>query len=97
MNRTDIKDANDFREAIIGIVNYMAFAQKEVVTLREPIEVVWGLTGTANYKGKRMVLPTIALDDRTDECLEKENICKTTKLPCCYCQPVCNFRESKTE
>ena len=25
MNRNDIKDANDFREAIIGITNYMAF------------------------------------------------------------------------
>ena len=21
-------------------------------------------------------------------------ICKTTKLPCCYCQPVCSFRKS---
>lgn len=66
MNRNDIKDANDFREAIIGIVNYMAFAQREVVTFTEPIEVEWGFVGTANYGGKRMVLPTIALCDRTD-------------------------------
>ena len=39
MNRNDIKDASDFREAVIGIVNYMAFARKEVVTFTEPIEV----------------------------------------------------------
>ena len=66
MNRNDIKDASDFREAIIGIVNYMAFAQREVVTFTEPIEVEWGLKGTTNHEGKRVVLPTIALADRTE-------------------------------
>lgn len=66
MNRNDVQSAQDFREAIIGIVNYMAFAKREVVTLREPIEVDWGLKGTGNHEGKRLVLPTIALDDRTD-------------------------------
>lgn len=66
MDRTDIKDAHDFREAIIGIVNYMAFARREVVTFTEPIEVEWGLKGTANHEGKRMVLPTIAVADRTE-------------------------------
>lgn len=66
MNRNDIKDANDFREAIIGIVNYMAFYNREVCTLSEPIEVEWGLEGTNNYKGKKMVLPTIALADKTE-------------------------------
>lgn len=66
MVRSDIKDAQDFREAIIGIVNYMAFAQKEVVTLSTPIEVHWGLEGTAKYDGVRSVLPTIALADRTE-------------------------------
>ena len=53
MDRTDIKDAHDFREAIIGIVNYMAFYNKEVCTLSEPIEVEWGLKGTANYEGEK--------------------------------------------
>ena len=66
MNRNDIRDAQDFREAIIGIVNYMAFFNKEVCTLSEPIEVEWGLEGTSNYEGKKMILPTIALADRTE-------------------------------
>lgn len=66
MNRSDIKDANDFREAIIGIVNYMAFARKEVCTFKEPIEVGWGLKGANGYGGTRMVLPTIALADMTE-------------------------------
>ena len=25
----------------------------------------------------------------------KDYICKTTNLPCCYCQPVCNSRKDK--
>ncbi len=66
MNRSDIKDANDFREAIIGIVNYMAFYGKEVCTLQEPLEVTWGLEGTVNFGGRRLILPTIALADRTE-------------------------------
>ena len=66
MNRSDIKDANDFREAIIGIVNYMAFARKEVCTFKDPIEVEWGLEGANGYGGIRIVLPTIALADRTE-------------------------------
>ena len=66
MNRNDIKDANDFREAIIGITNYMAFAQKEVVAFLEPIEVEWGLEGTVRHEGKRLVIPTISLVDRTE-------------------------------
>jgi len=64
--KNDVQDAQDFREAIIGIVNYLAFAKREVVTLREPIEVDWGLERIGNYEGKRLVLPTIALDDRTE-------------------------------
>ena len=66
MNRSDIKNANDFREAIIGVVNYMAFTRKEVYTLQEPLKVEWGLEGTVGYGGTRMVLPTIALADRTE-------------------------------
>ena len=61
MNRTDIKDSNDFREAMIGIANYMAFYKKEVVAPTEPIEVEWGLNGD-----KKLVIPTIALVDRTE-------------------------------
>jgi len=66
IKRTDIQDANDFREALIGITNYMAFFNKEVCTFSEPIEVEWGLKGTTKYEGKRLVLPTIALADRTE-------------------------------
>lgn len=66
MNRTDIKDANSFREAIIGIANYMAFYNKEVMAFSEPIEVEWGLKGTVNYESKRMVIPTIALVEKTE-------------------------------
>ena len=66
MNRNDIKDANDFREAVIGIANYMAFYNKEVCAFSKPIEVEWGLEGTANYEGTRLVIPTIALVDRTE-------------------------------
>jgi len=66
MSRNDIKDANDFREAIIGIANYMAFATKEVVAFSEPIEVDWGLRGTANFGGTRLVIPTISLVDKTE-------------------------------
>ena len=65
-HRVNVDDANDFREAIIGITNYMAFATKEVVAFSEPIEVDWGLKGTANHKGTRMVIPTVALVDRTE-------------------------------
>ena len=65
MNRTDIKDAHDFREAIIGIMNYMAFYNKETVAFQKPIEVEWGLEGTNNYGGKRMVMPVVFLVDRT--------------------------------
>ena len=66
MNRADIKDAHDFREAIIGITNYMAFYNKETVAFQEPIEVEWGLKGTKNYDGKRMVMPVVSLIDRTE-------------------------------
>ena len=66
MDRNDIKDSNDFREAVIGIANYMAFAKREVVEFAEPIEVDWGLKGTGNSDGKRMVLPIIVLSDRTN-------------------------------
>ena len=66
MNRTDVKDANSFREAMIGIANYMAFYGTEVCAPTEPIEVEWGLKGTAKCEGKRLVIPTIALVDRTE-------------------------------
>lgn len=66
MNRNDIQDANDFREAIIGIANYMAFATREVVAFSEPIEVEWGLKGTAKHEGMKLVIPTIALVDKTE-------------------------------
>ena len=66
MNRTDVKDGNDFREAIIGITNYMAFATKEIVSFNEPIEVEWGLKGTVNHDGKRMVIPVISLVNKTE-------------------------------
>lgn len=65
MNKFYIKDANDFREAIIGIANYMAFYNKEVCAFSEPIKVEWGLEGTKNYEGTRLVIPTIALVNRT--------------------------------
>lgn len=60
VNKFYVNDANDFREAIIGIANYMAFAKKEVVAFSKPIEVEWG------FKDKRLVIPTIALVDRTE-------------------------------
>lgn len=60
VNKFYVNDANDFREAIIGITNYMAFAKKEVVAFSKPIEVEWG------FKDKRLVIPTIALVDRTE-------------------------------
>lgn len=66
MNKFDIKDANDFRDAIVGITNYMAFFGKEVCALSEPIEVTWGLEGTVKYEGKKLVLPVITLVDRTE-------------------------------
>lgn len=66
MNRNDIKDSNDFREAIIGIANYMAFYNKEVCAFSEPIEVEWGLKMTSNYEGKKMIMPVITLVDRTE-------------------------------
>lgn len=65
MNKFDIKDANDFRDAIVGITNYMAFFGKEVCAPSEPIEVTWGLEGTVKYEGKKLVLPVITLVDRT--------------------------------
>ena len=66
MNRTDVKDGNDFREAIIGIANYMAFAQKETVSFNEPIDVDWGLKGTIRHEGVRKVIPVVALIDKTE-------------------------------
>ena len=60
MNRTDIKDGNDFKEALIGITNYMASYQQEVVAFEEPIEVCWGFKNE-----KRLVIPTVALVDKT--------------------------------
>lgn len=68
MNKNKIKvdDVNDFREAIIAIAEYMAFFNKEVCAFSEPIEVEWGLKGTAGYKGRKMVVPTIALVDKTE-------------------------------
>ena len=66
MKRTDIQDANDFREAIIGIANYMAFSKTEVVAFDKPIEVEWGLKGTAKHEDMRLVIPTIALVNKTE-------------------------------
>lgn len=66
MSRDDIKDANSFREALIGVANYMAAYNKEVCAFSEPIEVTWGMEGTAGYEGKRLVVPTIALVNRTE-------------------------------
>jgi hypothetical protein len=65
-NKIEVKDANDFREAIIEITKYMAFFNKEVCAFSEPIEVEWGLKGTTKYEGKKMIIPTIALVDRTE-------------------------------
>lgn len=39
MRKIKINDANDFREAIIGITEYMAFFNREVCAFSEPIEV----------------------------------------------------------
>ena len=66
-SKADIQDALDFHQAIKGITHYMAFAQRELVVCRTPIEVEWGLKGTANYQGKRKVVPILALDNITDE------------------------------
>ena len=66
MSKFDIKDANDLREAIIGITNYMAFFGKEVCSPTEPIEVTWGLEGTSKYEGTKLVMPVITLVDRTE-------------------------------
>lgn len=59
MDRNDIKNAKDFREALIGITNYMAFYNKEVCSTSEPIEVKWGLK-----EDIKMVMPVITLVDR---------------------------------
>ena len=34
-------------------------------------------------------------DYKKEEYLEKEDICKTTNLSCCHCQPVCESRANK--
>ena len=54
-------DANDFREAIIKAVKYMAFFKKRVCTFSEPIEVDFGINGE-----KRKVIPTICYVDVTE-------------------------------
>lgn len=65
-NQIKVNDANDFRKAIIEVVNYMAFARKNVCAPSEPIEVKWGLEGTANHEGIKNVLPVITLVDKTE-------------------------------
>ena len=65
-NQIKVKDANDFREAIIEVVNYMAFGRENVCAPSEPIEVEWGLKGTASHEGIKNVLPIITLVDRTE-------------------------------
>lgn len=66
LSRDDVKNANDFREAIIGVANYMAFARKEVVAFTDSINVEWGLKGACNYEGIKQVIPTVSLIDRTN-------------------------------
>ena len=65
-NSKDINDAVSFREAVIGITNYMAFYCKENMAFDKPIEVDWGLKGTSKYEGKKDILPVITLIDRTE-------------------------------
>lgn len=64
-NQIKVRDANDFRKAIIEVVKYMAFGRKNVCAPSEPIEVEWGLEGTAGHEGIKNVLPIITLVDRT--------------------------------
>ena len=66
MSRDDIKDANSFREALIGVANYMAAYNKEVCAFVEPIEVIGGMEGTAGYEGKKLAVLTLALVNRTE-------------------------------
>jgi len=61
-----VDDAKDFREAIVEVVKYMAFATKNVCAPSEPIEVEWGLKGTRKHEGMKNVLPVITLVDRTE-------------------------------
>ena len=65
-NKIKVKDSNDFRKAIIEVVNYMAFACENVCATSEPIEVEWGMKGTAKHEGIKNVIPIITLVDRTE-------------------------------
>lgn len=55
-------DRNDFRNAVIDAVKYMAFYKKDVCTFRSPIEVEYGMS-----EEKKKVIPTICFMEVLDE------------------------------
>lgn len=55
-------DSNDFRKAVVAITEYLAFFEKDVCTLQEPIEVEWGMGGK-----KKKVRPTICFMEVNEE------------------------------
>ena len=55
-------DGQDFRNAVIDAVKYMAFYEKDVCTFHSPIEVEYGIDGK-----KKKVIPTICFMEVFDE------------------------------
>lgn len=49
----------------------------------------------ANFNKNQLGIVQEFVDYKLEEYLEKENICKITNIPCCYCQQVCNSRANK--
>lgn len=54
-------DGQDFRNAVIDAVKYMAFYKKDVCTFHSPIEVEYGISGE-----KKKVIPTICFMEVSD-------------------------------
>ena len=55
-------DGQDFRNAVIDAVKYMAFYKKDVCTFHSPIEVEYGISGE-----KKKVIPTIYFMEVSNE------------------------------
>lgn len=65
-NQIKVKDSQDFRNAIVEMVKYMAFYTKNVCVPSEPIEVEWGMKGTRDHENIKSILPVITLVDKTE-------------------------------
>lgn len=55
-------DGQDFRNAVIDAVKYMAFYKKDVCIFHNPIEVEYGISGE-----KKKVIPTICFMEVSNE------------------------------